>query len=266
MVRFRSRCVLVVSSLVAGTAVAIGLGASSILGQEGTCRAAIDEQAMLTDPPGRVVLAETEEIMHTEGKPNRSAPAKSVDIEFLFLDRNVCTRCRGTDANLETAVGLLTPVLAQTGVRLNVRSILIESEEQADRLGFVSSPTIRVGGRDIAGELRESLCESCGEVCGADTDCRVWIYRGREHTEAPVGLIVDAILGAIYAEEVLSGAKPIVQGEVPENLKRFFASKGQKDKAEESSCCSPPEKASSCAPSEETASREEQGSRSCGCK
>jgi hypothetical protein len=63
-------------------------------------------------------------------------------------------------------------------------------------LGFLSSPTIRIGGVDIAGELVESACDTCSEACACDggVDCRDWIYRGERSSEPPLGLIVEAIM------------------------------------------------------------------------
>src|SRR5688500_18602925 len=76
----------------------------------------------------------------------------------------------------------------------------VQSVEQARELRFVSSPTVRVNGRDIASEPLESECgaDACG--CGPGVSCRVWRYRGREYKEAPVGLIIDAALSELYAE------------------------------------------------------------------
>jgi hypothetical protein len=65
----------------------------------------------------------------------------------------------------------------------------------------VSSPTIRVNGDDVALELCESSCgsEACTDGCGDQIACRVWVQRGREYTEPPVAMIVDAILGHVYS-------------------------------------------------------------------
>ena len=66
-------------------------------------------------------------------------------------------------------------MLDTLGASIEVRKTLVETEEQARVLGFVSSPTIYVNGHDIAGELIESSCAECGELCGCggEVDCRV---------------------------------------------------------------------------------------------
>lgn len=157
--------------------------------------------------------------------PQGGSGEKRLLIEFMFIDLTVCDRCLGTDASLEEAVAEVANVLRATGYEIDVRKILVESENQARELGFVSSPTIRINGQDIQLDGKESLCESCGDVCGEDVDCRVWIWQGREYTTPPKAMIVDAILRHVYGGQ--QAARPAVK-EVPDNLKRFFAAKSNK--------------------------------------
>ena len=179
----------------------------------------------------------------SEGTQRSTAPPR-VQVDFLYLDLTTCDRCIGTASNVDRAVELLSPILREVGVQLDVRKKLVESEDEARELGFVSSPTILVDGDDIAGELRESQCGPCGDACGCgdgDTciSCRVWVYNGSEQTEAPVGLIADAILGAAYGGPRRQHA---VRGEkLNENLARVFAGKRRRVATSEreavSSCC-----------------------------
>ena len=158
--------------------------------------------------------------------PPEGSAEKRLLIEFMFIDLTVCDRCLGTDASLEEAVGEVANVLKATGYEIEIRKILIESEEQAGELGFVSSPTIRINGQDIQLDGKESLCESCGDVCGEDVDCRVWIWQGREYSTPPKAMLVDAILRHVYGGR--QTARPAIKQEVPDNLKRFFAAKNKK--------------------------------------
>jgi len=151
---------------------------------------------------------------------------KRLDIDLLYLDLDTCTRCRETEVNLDEALAEVTRVLESTGAVVNLRKIHVQTEEQARELRFVSSPTIRVNGHDIQLEVRESLCESCGDICGEDMDCRVWVYQGKEYIYPPKALIVEAILRAVYG-----GASTEPEpwtGDVPDNLKRFFAALAKK--------------------------------------
>ena len=145
-----------------------------------------------------------------------------------------------------------------------MRKTLVASEEQARMLGFISSPTIRVNGTDIALELRESSCAECGEACACDgtIDCRVWLWQGQEHTEAPTAMIVDAILREVYGGgERATAPSPV--GKVPENLARFFAGK---ERLATASCCPPTEQATCCEPSEKASCCGKGNSASCECQ
>jgi hypothetical protein len=199
----------------------------------------------------------------------KTVSAHPIEIELLALDLTTCTRCVGSQANLEQALATAQHVLQVTGHEVQVRTILIESEEQARQHHFVTSPTIRINGHDIALETVESHCDSCTNLCGCEegTNCRVWRYQGQEYTEAPVGMIVDALLREVYSG-ASSGDAPSFVSETPENLTRFFSSKPAKA-ASAFSCCAPSEQATCCAPAEKasccgpvTAA----ASTSCGCK
>lgn len=162
-----------------------------------------------------------------------------LDIEFMYLDLSVCTWCQSTESNLEEAISEVAQVLKATGVEVNLRKIHIQSEEQAKELGFISSPTIRINGQDIQLDVKEALCDSCGDLCGDTVDCRIWTYRGKEYTAPPKGMIIDAVLGAIYGGTKESIEAPVKAGEVPDNLRKFFAAKRRKQENEIISCCSP---------------------------
>jgi hypothetical protein len=193
------------------------------------------------------------------------ASPQQLVIDFMYLDLETCTRCQGTDANLEAALAEVGRVLEAAGAAVSVRKTLVASAEQAQMLGFVSSPTIRVNDTDIALELRESSCAECGEACACDggIDCRVWVWQGQEHTAAPTAMIVDAILREAYGAGERSLAP--VPGALPENLERFFAGKAQLA-ADEASCCSKSEQAACCEPSQKASCCGDGLSGSCGCQ
>lgn len=50
------------------------------------------------------------------------------------------------------AVKLVREVLAAQGVAANIHEVLVADEKMADELQFIGSPTIRINGRDVAGE------------------------------------------------------------------------------------------------------------------
>jgi hypothetical protein len=201
-----------------------------------------------------------------DGLVEAPALAGELLIDFLYLDLETCTRCRGTDVNLEAALAEVGRILDAAGMGVSVRKTLVDSAEQARTLGFVSSPTIRVNGNDIALELRESNCGDCGEVCACDgaVDCRVWVWQGQEYTEAPPAMIVDAILREVYSGAERAVATGSVAA-VPENLTRFFAGKARLV-AEDTSCCPPTEQAACCEPSQKASCCGDGVSESCGCQ
>lgn len=191
--------------------------------------------------------------------------SQTLDIKLLAVDLDTCTRCVGSLTNIQQAIELLQEILAATGVSVSVSQILIESEEQARQHQFVTSPTIRINDADIALETLESHCDSCTDLAGCDRGvaCRVWHYRGEEYTEAPVGAIVDAILGAIYRERDALTSPSTYTG-VSDNLKPFFNSKV----ASASACCSAAAQATCCEAHEKAdccgTERVETGT--CGCQ
>jgi len=147
---------------------------------------------------------------------------KRVVIDFLYLDLDTCARCQGTDRSLNEALSDVSRVLEAANYEVAVNKINVNTEEMALKYKFQSSPTIRVNGNDIQMEFKESLCESCGDVCGSDVDCRVWLHQGREYTEPPKALIIKGILKGVFGERKELGEETCY--EVPENLKKFYSS------------------------------------------
>lgn len=156
------------------------------------------------------------------------AKKRQITIDFLYLDLSICTRCQGTDTSLEDALTDVSKVLEVTGVEVLVNKVNVLSEELAKEFQFVSSPTIRVNGRDIQMEVKEDLCEFCGDLCGDEVDCRIWIYNGEEYTIPPKAMIIEAILKEVYGGNNKNEEKQ--EYILPENLKHFYA--GLKKKTE----------------------------------
>lgn len=144
----------------------------------------------------------------------------------MYLDLSVCERCQGTENNLEDAVREVAGVLEAAGFDIVLNKINVTTKELAIQHKFLSSPTIRIHGKDIAMEFKESACRECGELCGDDVECRVWIYEGQEYNEPPKALIINAILKEVYGGGAAEKAASAPY-ELPKNLEVFFA--GRKD-------------------------------------
>jgi len=166
------------------------------------------------------------------GEAPKQANKRQVVIDFLYLDLNVCEWCKGTDKSLEDALADISDVLHASGYEVVVNKINVTSEELAVKHKFVSSPTIRVNGRDIQMEVKEKPCNSCGDLCGDSVDCRVWVYNGEEYTIPPKALIIEGILKAVYGGTAVKNEETGYR--MPENLKKFYAAMNEKNK----SCCS----------------------------
>ena len=142
-------------------------------------------------------------------------------IDFLYLDLSVCERCQGAESSLDEALREVAKVLETTGTEVKVNKININTKQLAEKYKFLSSPTIRINGRDIQMEFKESLCESCGDLCGDTIDCRMWLYQGREYTVPPAAMVIEAILKVVYGADGSIGKTE--KGYImPENLKHFY--------------------------------------------
>jgi hypothetical protein len=201
--------------------------------------------------------------------PATTVPTRSLQIDFLYLDLDTCTRCRATDATLLEALQRTRPALDAAGVTVGVTKTLVASEAQARALGFVSSPTIRINGVDIAGELVESACDTCSETCACNggVDCRDWVWQGERSQEPPLGLIVEAIMRHAGGNGPGSATpSPPGAATVPANLRQYFAAAAA-DTPQAADCCSVEEQAGCCDPAEKAACcGEGVAAASCGCQ
>ena len=85
------------------------------------------------------------------------------------------------------AVRLVRDVLAAQGVAAEIHEVLVRDEEMAHELKFLGSPTIRIDGRDVAGEPHkpQSFALSCR------------LYKGSKQIGLPpVEIVQRAVLEA----------------------------------------------------------------------
>lgn len=186
-----------------------------------------------TDTDARPMIA-------VEDRAADAYPRRTLLVDFLFLDRDRCDRCRGTEESLHDALERLEPIFDTLDVEVVVRNVRVTSDAAARRTRLESSPTVRIDGRDVQPAFDESPCESCGDRCSAEAgiDCRTWTYRGEQHSQAPPELLLEALLQAALSPRDWARSAPRESYIVPENLQRFFADRSS-DTAEEriDSCC-----------------------------
>ena len=148
-----------------------------------------------------------------------------MSVEYLFLDLKTCDRCIGTDQVLEEVLKELQPTFALTGYSINYQKIEIATAELAEQYHFLSSPTIRVNGKDICDQVLESDCGCCGEISGTAVDCRVFEYEGELYEVPPKEMLVEAILRDAFRTDAKQEDENYC---LPENLRQFFAGKEAK--------------------------------------
>lgn len=177
---------------------------------------------------------------------NNSVDKRNIVIDFLYLDLSVCTPCQGTEAVLDEAIKDVTNILESTGVKAIINKVNVLNEGLAIKFKFVSSPTIHINGCDIQLEVKESSCQTCSDLSGEETDCRIWVYQGKEYNVPPKAMIIEAILKEAYGST--STRERDKEYSIPENLKRFYiAMKGKtENKQKKNSCCSPNSKSCCC--------------------
>ncbi len=188
----------------------------------------------------RVEHVSTEDRMTTPDT-NGADAMRPLTIEFLFLDRETCRRCRETEPVIDHALAQLRPVLATLGIAPVLRKLHVTDAEQALAWGLTASPTVRIDGHDLQPEITVNRCSECGTLCGCaeGIDCRVWRWSGGESAVLPAALFTQAVLGVALtgpAGAVETAGREGAPGPLPSNLQRFFEA-GQT--ADAAGCCAP---------------------------
>ena len=153
---------------------------------------------------------------------------KSVNVEYLYLDLKSCDRCIGTDKVLDEIMHALTPALETAGYKVSYSKTEMMTEELAGKYEFVSSPTIRVNGKDICQSVSENNCGCCSDISGTDVDCRVFEYNGKTYEVPPKEMIAESILQSVFGQKAAD--RSIKEYALPPNLKVFF--KGKRSKSD----------------------------------
>jgi len=170
----------------------------------------------------------------SEKKSEMPELKRTLSIELLVIDLSTCQRCVPTGNQLRKAIETLRPAAETLGIELQYQETIVRSADEAKRKALLTSPTIRINGRDIAQDVRESACESCSALTRDNTtvDCREWFYRGQLFPYAPLPMLVEAIMEAMLKIDDIPEVDPTPLDELPANLQRYFA-----NKREEGCCC-----------------------------
>ncbi len=153
-----------------------------------------------------------------------TAAGKRVQIDYLYLDLSRCDRCVETEKALREVVAAISPALQLAGYAVNYRKTEMTTREIAEKHRFLSSPTIRVNGRDIAAHVDENRCGCCSAISSGDVDCRVFAYEGKTYEVPPKQMLAEGILRAALGGGTADGGGPYA---LPENLEAFYRGKAQ---------------------------------------
>jgi hypothetical protein len=159
------------------------------------------------------------------GPPAEEYTRRTVTVDFLYLDNESCERCIGTEDALQVALERVEPILESLDVGITVRAIHVSTLNAAEATQLAVSPTIRINGRDIQPDYIQNTCDSCGDLCACEgnVDCRLWQYRGEEHSAAPVGLIVESLVEAMVPNGAKSNNPRETQAyQLSSNVRDFF--------------------------------------------
>lgn len=163
-----------------------------------------------------------------EGGIDMANETSKLIIDFLYLDLSLCERCQATDIVLDEALIELRDELKDVK-QISVNKIKILSDKEAKKYDLISSPTLRINGKDIEEiitgklEIKENYCSSCSEVCCGDTNCRTYEYNGTISDFIPKEMIKEAIM-------LVLGIK----------------TEPKEDETGDSPCCPPSNQTSSC--------------------
>jgi hypothetical protein len=87
--------------------------------------------------------------------------------------------------NVDAAVGRARAAIEAAGVAATVILVCVRDEDEAQRLRFAGSPTVRVDGDDV--EPTAPICDGFG------MQCRLYRVEGRLEGAPPVDWIVAAL-------------------------------------------------------------------------
>lgn len=97
-------------------------------------------------------------------------------IDFLYTDD--CPHC-------PEALNILKEVLSEEHVEAHISTTLVTNEEEAERLKFLGSPTIRINGQDVEPGIAQRT-----DYHG---HCRLYVYHEQVFDSPPKEMIREAL-------------------------------------------------------------------------
>jgi len=121
---------------------------------------------------------------------------KKLRIEFRYVDRKTCSRCRTTDKNVEKTVQGLRKALRESGISVDFKTTKLPVSKLAQ------SNSILINGKDVEElvnkkrNVRSSVCHGCGRILKNPCDCRAYTYRGKKYSYIPKAMLREAIFNS----------------------------------------------------------------------
>jgi len=118
---------------------------------------------------------------------------KKLRIEFRYVDRDTCSRCRTTDKNVEMTVRGLRKALRESDIAVDFKTKKLPVSKLAQ------SNSILINGKDVEELVNGkrtalfSACRGCSEIIESPCECRTYVYRGKKHSYIPQAMIREAI-------------------------------------------------------------------------
>jgi len=123
---------------------------------------------------------------------------KKLHIEFMYVDRNRCGRCRTTDKNVAKTVRGLRKALRASGISVDFKT------KKLPMSGLAQSNSVLINGRDVEElvngrrKARSSACRGCSEIMERPCECRTYVYRGKKYSYIPQAMIREALLAISF--------------------------------------------------------------------
>lgn len=138
---------------------------------------------------------------------------EKVIVEFLRFEKGgqSCSRCQDSTEVVRRVVKKMGPPLKNVKVDLELKETALKEDQMA------LSNSVLINGMDIMellgeGDPATTLCPSCSELCGKDTNCRTFRFQGKESDCVTEEMLEAAIVNAASTPNVSLTAPDAVKG------------------------------------------------------
>ncbi len=118
---------------------------------------------------------------------------KKITIEFRYINKTACSRCKKTVENIATFYTKLKSELADLGVEISFRTRKLPLSKLSQ------SNSILINGKDITSILgiksdNQSRCYGCSKIMKKPCKCRNYTYMGKSYSHITNRMIKEAVM------------------------------------------------------------------------